>query len=113
MRLSQKLRFYRTSEGYTQYFVASQLGLERSTYTYYESGKTSPDPYALLTLSRLYGVTMEVLVDENIEPAGAQEFLAEDRKYRRGTRKTATNPANREYHKKNAKKKKEPDEPTP
>ena len=37
MTLGEKLRFYRTAERYTQGTIAEMLGMERSTYTYYET----------------------------------------------------------------------------
>lgn len=75
MTLGQKLHFYRTAEGYSQKAVADALDIERSTYSYYESGKTQPSLRNTLILARLYGVTMEMLVSEDYIPDGAEEFL--------------------------------------
>lgn len=104
MTLGQKLRFYRTAEGYTQGFVAEILHLDRSTYTFYETGKTLPSVKSLFRLSRLYGVSADTLLDESIEPVGAQEFLATYKLH--GTVNRRVNPVNPAYHRKSVVKKK-------
>ena len=38
------------------------LGLDRSTYSYYETGKTEPNIRGLKTLARLYNLTIDDLV---------------------------------------------------
>ena len=80
MTLGQKLRFYRTAEGYSQEAVARLLQVERSTYTYYERDRTLPNVYALFLLSKIFHVTMEKLVDTRFEPVGAAEFLEKEKK---------------------------------
>ena len=75
MTLGQKLRFFRMAERYSQKEIADMLSIERSTYTYYETGKTLPTLQMVWTLSKLYGVTMEFLVDDRLMPIGGKEFL--------------------------------------
>lgn len=82
MTIGQKMRFYRTAEGYTQADIAGLLGVERSTYTYYETGKTQPDLRAVLILSRFYGITMELLADDGQIPFGGTEFLQTEQENR-------------------------------
>ena len=41
--ISYWLKYYRHECGLTQQQVADRLKIERSTYTYYETGKTKPD----------------------------------------------------------------------
>lgn len=55
-----RLKQLRTACGLTQKAVAQVLGIDRSTYTYYETGKTHPD---LDTLARLAGM-LRVSADE-------------------------------------------------
>ena len=74
------MKFYRTAEGYTQALVARLLRVERSTYAYYETGKTVPDLYSVYVLSKLYGVSMEFLADDREMPAGGTEFCAAEQK---------------------------------
>ena len=68
MTLGQKLRYFRMAEHYSQKQVADMLSMERSTYTYYECDKSLPSVYTLFHIARLYGVGMELFVDERIEP---------------------------------------------
>lgn len=75
MTLGEKLRFFRTAEGYTQAEMARMLQVERSTYTYYEAGKTQPDLQTVLILSRFYGVSMEFLADDTHVPFAGEDFL--------------------------------------
>ena len=42
--ISYWLKYYRSECKLTQQDVADLLGLERSSYTYYETGKTEPIP---------------------------------------------------------------------
>ena len=48
----------RRSAGYTQQSVADFLKIDRSTYSYYETGKTQPSVEALTGLSSLYGIAL-------------------------------------------------------
>lgn len=61
--VSFMLRYYREKCGYTQQNVADQLNIERSTYTYYETGKTMPDIRTLMTLAKIFGVNYTDLLE--------------------------------------------------
>ena len=61
--LSDRLRYLREKNGYTQQTIAQVLNIDRSTYTYYETGKTKPDVEVLKKLARLYRITLDQLVD--------------------------------------------------
>lgn len=58
-RLRENLRKFRSEEGYSQEEVAQLLGVSRPTYTYYETGHTTPGIEDLYLLSQLYGRAME------------------------------------------------------
>ncbi len=62
----EKLAYLRRCKRYTQKKTATLLGLERSCYAYYELGRTNPSYRTLLNASRLYGVTVEYLIDDEI-----------------------------------------------
>ena len=67
--LGKKLKYYRENCELSQQQVANALNVDRSTYTYYETGKTNPDSYALIKLADYFGVTIDYLVgrtDNNI-----------------------------------------------
>lgn len=61
--LSQMLKKLRENNGYTQKQIADALNIERSTYTYYETGKTRPDINAISKLSKLYNISYEELLE--------------------------------------------------
>ena len=61
--LTQKLKAFRESRGYSQNQLADYLGIERSSYTRYETGETEPSLFALKKLSILYGVSADFLLD--------------------------------------------------
>lgn len=54
--ISYWLKYYRSECKLTQQDVADLLGLERSSYTYYETGKTTPDIETLIRLSKIFHV---------------------------------------------------------
>lgn len=64
MLLNQRLKLFRTSSGLTQQQVADVLGLDRSTYAYYESGKTTPDIKSVNKLLKIFNISYYELVDE-------------------------------------------------
>lgn len=61
-QLNDRLKFQRLRIGYSQQNIADLLGINRSTYTYYESGKTKPDIETLRILARLYDITIDELI---------------------------------------------------
>lgn len=60
--LGARLRKYRVENGYSQNHIANVLGIERSTYTYYEVGKTTPVIFDLMRLADLYGTNLDDLL---------------------------------------------------
>lgn len=67
--LKERLRYLRNLHGFTQKQVADALNIERSTYTYYETGKTHPDLNAIVKIAKIYNVTLDyLLVGDNARP---------------------------------------------
>ena len=60
--LGMRLRKFRKENGYSQSHIANVLGIERSTYTYYETGKTVPVIFDLMRLADLYDSSMDDLL---------------------------------------------------
>jgi len=54
--VSQNLKLYRKGNGLTQQQVAQALGIDRSTYAYYESGRTMPGLDSVDKLLRLFKI---------------------------------------------------------
>ncbi len=68
--ISYWLKYYRHSAGLTQQQVADNLKIERSTYTYYETGKTKPDINTLVKIAKVFNIDYTCLlegVDSSLE----------------------------------------------
>lgn len=61
--LSQTLIFYRKSAGLSQKQVADAIGINRSTYAYYEVGKTSPKLPTLTKIATIYNISVDQLLN--------------------------------------------------
>lgn len=71
-QLNENLRRARRAQGFTQEQVANALGIDRSSYTYYETGKTEPNLDTLVKLARMFQVGLEdLLVPEETAEAAA------------------------------------------
>ncbi len=65
--ISSKLKKLREACGFTQQQVADILQIDRSTYSYYETGKTTPDLKTIKKLIKIFNISyMDIL--ENDEP---------------------------------------------
>ena len=62
MTFAKRLKAARLALSLTQQSVATILGIDRSTYTYYEMGKTQPDLFTLTRLSKAFGVSVDALL---------------------------------------------------
>lgn len=73
-RLSQRLKRLRNYNEFTQQQVADALNIDRSTYAYYETGKTEPNMETTIKLAKLFKVSIsELLTGESDEPSAALE----------------------------------------
>lgn len=59
-----RLKEARKSAGLTQKEVATVVGVNQNTYSYWENGKTKIDSKSLAKLSELFGVTTDFLLDK-------------------------------------------------
>ena len=62
-RFGEKLRILREIYDVSQQEIADLLGIERSTYTYYELGKTEPSLGTLRKIAYLFHVSADFLLD--------------------------------------------------
>ncbi|MBE6760463.1 MAG: helix-turn-helix domain-containing protein [Ruminococcaceae bacterium] len=69
--LKDRLKEHRERCGYSQQQVADVLNVHRSTYSYYESGKTEPSLENICVLARIFGVSLDALMEMNYGPSGA------------------------------------------
>lgn len=68
LNINERLRELRVKFGFTQNQIAKLLNIDRSTYAYYETGKTHPDVASLLLLSRMYNISLDELLEDEAAP---------------------------------------------
>lgn len=79
--LHQMLKMLRLNSRMTQKQVAELLNVDRSTYTYYETGKIKPNVDTLVKLCCIFDVSMDVLAeikggDLDILKENVEEYLS-------------------------------------
>jgi transcriptional regulator with XRE-family HTH domain len=73
IHINERLRELRIKSGYTQVQIAEILNIDRSTYSYYEIGKTTPDVTVLITLAKVFNIPIENLLSDE----GSQEIVSD------------------------------------
>ncbi len=61
MTIGKRISELRKAKGYTQEYVAEQLGVSRQAVSKWEKDLTSPDTKNLIALSKLFGATVEYI----------------------------------------------------
>ena len=79
--LSQTLKWLRENIGYTQQQVADALSIERSTYAYYETGKTNPDINTIIKLSKIFNVSYTDIFEQEERRQDGKFSDVEDNRY--------------------------------
>lgn len=69
--LGKNLKKLRYQCGLTQKQVADLLAVDRSTYTYYETGRTRPDVGMIVKIAKVYKVSCDELLDYKPENGGS------------------------------------------
>ncbi len=67
MRLEDKLQLLRKQSGYSQEQLADKIGIARQTISKWENGLAVPELNGLISLSNLYGITIDRIVKESDE----------------------------------------------
>lgn len=67
MKLHEVLRHYRTERGLTQQDVADRLGVAKSTYSGYETGRRQPGVEEIKALSKIFGVSGDAIIGNGTE----------------------------------------------
>ncbi len=74
LRIGERLRELRIKSGFTQSQIAKILNIDRSTYSYYEIGKTTPDVSTLMSLTKIFNISIDnLLADETSQKNLAQK----------------------------------------
>lgn len=69
MTIGNRISELRKSKGFTQEYVAEQLGVSRQAVSKWEQDLTSPDTKNLIALSALLGASIEFIATGNPGPA--------------------------------------------
>ena len=72
--ISGYLQFLRKSHHYTQEDLARKLDISRQAVSKWETGTTIPDLEVLLKISKLYNVTINEILEPNIQPQRIMDF---------------------------------------
>lgn len=77
--VGENLRKIRIAHKLTQTDVADNLGLERSTYTCYEIGKTEPAIKSLVKIGKMYNLSLNYILtgEEFVRPVYSDEFAGD------------------------------------
>lgn len=77
--LSTTLKYFRKKAGLTQEQISKTLGVTRSSYAYYENGKSEPKLEVLQKIAALYNISLETLIngDVNIDVCQDTDFLVD------------------------------------
>ena len=71
--LSDRLRMLRKKTGRSQEEVAKGLGLSRSRYSHYETGRNQPDNEMLAKIANYFDVTVDYLVGNDVPEWATKE----------------------------------------
>lgn len=63
--LTTNLKELREDCSFSQQQIAEKLGIDHSTYAYYETGKTTPDILTLIAIAEIFGVSVFYLLIKN------------------------------------------------
>jgi len=78
MRLEEKLTHLRKREGLTQQKLADALNVSRQAISKWEVGTAVPSTDNLIHLGRLFGVAVDVLVNEQLDLDGKPDIDIEE-----------------------------------
>lgn len=68
------LQYLRKSRHYTQEDLAKMLDISRQAVSKWETGTTVPDLEVMLRLSKLYGVTINDILEPRVQPPRITDF---------------------------------------
>ena len=71
MTLSEKIIFLRKQQNWSQEELAEHLGVSRQSVSKWESGASVPELDRIVELCRLFGVTADALIRDDLDPDGA------------------------------------------
>lgn len=85
MNLSEKLKYCRTKQNFTQSQVAEKLHISRKTVSGWENARSFPDISSLVTLSKIYKVSLDDLLNDD---RLLEEYASQNKKLNTSTKIT-------------------------
>ena len=73
MKLHEKIYALRKKEGLSQEALAEKLGVSRQSVSKWETGEATPEVSKLLAISKLFGVTTDYLLNDELEEENVSE----------------------------------------
>lgn len=77
IHIENKLQYLRELHDWKQQDVANALGVSRSTYANYESGRRAPDIDILIHLADIYGITLDELTGHNAKQSSGMQLTSQ------------------------------------
>ena len=74
IHVENKLQFLRELRDWKQQDVANALGVSRSTYANYESGRRAPDLSILMNLADIYGISLDELTGHKVKQSNSPQL---------------------------------------
>lgn len=72
--IARYLQFLRKSHDYTQEDLAKKLDISRQAVSKWETGTTIPDLEVLLKISKLYNITINDILEPDVQPQRITDF---------------------------------------
>lgn len=72
-----RLKEARKASGLTQREVATYVGVNQNTYSYWENGKTKIDSESIAKLAKLFNVSIDYLLDGSPCKTNIENFISE------------------------------------
>lgn len=91
MILADKIILERKKNGWSQEELADKLGVTRQAVSKWEGAQTTPDIQRILEMSKLFGVTVDYLIKDEIE---AEEIITTSTEEKTGARRVTMEEAN-------------------
>ena len=77
IHIENKLQFLRELHELKQQDVADALGVSRSTYANYESGRRAPDIDLLMRLADIYGISLDELTGHQVNQSSGIKLTSQ------------------------------------
>jgi len=71
---SERLKQLRKAKQVSQDAVSKEIGITKSAYSYYETGRNTPSVEVLIKMAHYYGVTTDYLLGQSEKPDGRGNY---------------------------------------